>query len=121
MSNIQDSLDKYTTAKGAVDAHIEANKAVFDVHKNLVMNMIDRDNELRDEAVAHLEGLPEDKPSVIASNGSFKVIVTPQAQVFVDPEELKASEGKSLIPSVIAELIHTVKRPPRITISEQKQ
>lgn len=111
MSNIEkieSSLTKYTTAVEAVKQHETSNERIFAEHKKLVMAVIDAENNLRDEAAqADLEGVTQAK--VLANDGSFRVIITPQTMKVYDEDKILAAGLK--------DAISEQKRPPRITIS----
>ncbi len=115
MSKTQDAtpaLDKYTRAMDALKEHQSQNKAIFDVHQNLVMNVIDAENELRD-TVAQI-GLP-------VSNGLYNVTITRQTQTFADIEVLDSMVSRgAMLQGVRDTIVKTVQRPPRITISAIK-
>lgn len=112
MSNITNSLDKYTRAVDAVRAHEESNRAIFDAHKKLVMTVIDAENELRDDAAGMIDGLTKNVPHVVAEDGLFRVIITPQTLTVYDEEKIRAAGAGSAITEQ--------QRPPRITISPQR-
>lgn len=109
--SVQNKLDSYTNAVDAIKSNEEANKVIFDQHKKLVMNLIDVENDLRDEAALSAEGLPKGKPNIVAENGDFRVIVTLESQKIFDEEKIKAAGLESAIKEQV--------RPPRITISAQ--
>lgn len=109
--NAATSLEKYTKAVDAVKAHTEANSSVFTMHKSLMMQLIDAENELRDAVAEAGAGV---------SNAQHRVTITPQEQTWGDIETLKALEGKTINAETIAQIVKTQKRPPRITITEQK-
>lgn len=123
MSNITVALDKFSRAKQSVKEHIDDNKKVFGDHEKLVGALIDAESELRDAAAELEEGIPV-AGGVVASNNDFRILVTPQTQTFVDPEELKAIVENSAAPigdkAAILSTIHVNKRPPRISIQEIK-
>jgi hypothetical protein len=108
----QNSLSKYSKAVQAVKDHQEKNREVFDAHKNLLMQVIDAEGELRD-AVA------ENGASI--SDESTKVTVTPQTQTWADIPTIDAliTQGK-ISATLRTEIVKTQQRPPRITISEVK-
>lgn len=105
----QNSLTKYSNAVAALKEHQAANEPVFKEHTRLLGNVIDAENELRDSVA-------ETKEPV--ANATHRVTITPQTITQVDPDAVRARQGQTLTPEVIAELIQTTERPPRITISE---
>lgn len=110
--SIIDSLEKYTIAAKAVDTHVAENKGVFDKHQSLVFALIDAEGKLRDDAAEAKEG---------ATNGDYKVVVNPQTQTYADIEVIDALIAGGVIPaSKRAEIVKTVERPLKITISKQK-
>lgn len=109
MSRTETALEVFARTKRAIDEHIAANKPVFDAHQTLVMANIDARNALEDVAA-------EEKENVSA--GGFTVTVTPQTQTIVDPDDLKANEGKVLTPELIKVLMKVHERPPRISVRE---
>lgn len=112
MTNATTALDRYTGAMEALKAHQEKNQFVFDAHKNLVNNVIDAENDLRDAVAGS-------KANV--SNGSFRVTFTPQTQIWADIEELDRAifEGKATN-ELRNRIVKTQERPGRISISEVK-
>ena len=122
------ALDKYTALVEKRNKHIEDNKAVFDDHQKIVMDIIDAENQLRDDVAAEFEVLTENaktdttvKPAVEAgvSNGEYNVLVTPQTQTWGDIEVLDALVASGEITKEIRDrVVKTQKRPPRITIQK---
>jgi hypothetical protein len=105
-------LEKFTKAKEALEAHIEANKALFDDHQKLVFAVIDAENELRDYAAEKNEG---------ETNGKYTVVVTPQTQTWGDVEVLKEMLASGKIgQDFYDKVVKTEKRPARISIKENK-
>ena len=110
--NAATSLEKYSRAVQAMKDHQEANIAVFDKHKSLMMQVIDADNELRDAVAESGAGI---------SDNLTKVTITPQTQTWADIETIDRLIAQGKIASALrAEIVKTQQRPPRITISEQK-
>lgn len=100
---------KFASAKAAVAEHIEANKPVFNAHQNLVMNLIDAENELRDAVAESDTGISE---------GTVTVTREPQTQVVLDEEKILATLGITREQAVERGLIQINQRPPRITIHD---
>lgn len=100
----QNSLEKYTRAKQAVDAHIQANQVVFDAHQKLIFDLVDVENDLRDDVAEEAKGV---------SNADFSVIYEPITQEVVDMEALQAYIKAGTVPAAI---IQKNQRPPRINI-----
>lgn len=100
-------LDRYTQAVEDRDRHIEANKAVFDTHQQIVMRIIDAENDLRDIISQTKEGV---------ENGSYKVIVTPQTQVAYDEEKILLNLGVTRETAVGKGIITDQERPARVVI-----
>lgn len=116
MAKIDTSLENYTNAVDAMKNHQEANAAVFDAHKKLLMATIDAENVLRDDASTMTEGLKKDVPAVVASNAQFRVIVTRQTLKTYDEEKLRRALSTTN-PTVLSEAITETERPARIIIS----
>lgn len=120
------SLDKYSKLVAERDKHIEDNKAVFEAHEKIVFNILDVENELRDEVAEDFESLREQaktdptvRPEAEAgvSNGEYAVQVAAQTQTWADIEVIDKLIAEGVIPaSKRAEIVKTQSRPPRITI-----
>lgn len=105
------SIAKYSRAVQAMKAHQEENKPVFDRHKELMMQILDADNELRD-AVAESGASISDDFTVVT--------VTPQTQTFADIVAIDKLIAEGKIPATLrAEIVKTAQRPPRITVGEK--
>lgn len=122
------ALDKYTGLVDKRNKHIEDNKAVFDAHEKIVMDIIDADNDLRDAVTEDFESLVEQaktnkeiKPAADAGlfNGAFKVTVTPQTQTWGDIEELDKLVAEGTISKEVRDrVVKTQNRPPKISITK---
>lgn len=99
------SLEKYTSAFEAMEAHKESNQAVFKEHERLLFNLIDAENELRDAVAESGQGV---------SNQTHVVTVTPQTQRVYSEEKMH----QYLTSSQFAEVVNDVTRPPRIIIKK---
>ncbi len=115
--SIQNSLERFSKAKAEITEHIAQNEGVFKAHERLVGNLIDAENALRDDAAADPAVEATLQPVVVATNGQFSVTVTPQFQEYVNVDELKIEARGN---DTLLRLIKTVKRSPRINISERK-
>lgn len=108
----ESALQKYATAKAAVAEHIADNESVFKAHEQLVFKVIDAENEVRDEVAAAGRGL---------SDGLYRVSCDPQTQTFGDIEAIDRLIASGKIPGNLREqIVKTVTRPARITISQLK-
>lgn len=87
----ENALEKYTMAVNAIEEHKKANQSVFKEHERLLMNLIDIENELRDDVATDGSGV---------ENSQFKVVVIPQTQ--------------------FASVVNDVQRSPRISIKPIK-
>ena len=103
----ENSLEKYTMAVNAIEAHKEAHQAVFKEHERLLMNLIDTENELRDEVATDGSGV---------ENSQFKVVVIPQTQRVYDEDKLH----QLLNATQFASVVNDVQRSPRISIKPIK-
>lgn len=102
------ALEKYTKAVEKRDAHITENKAVFDAHEKIVMDIIDAESDLRDAVAESKEGV---------SNTEFTVTITPQTQTFVDIEQLDKFVADGSMSKEMRDLaVKTEERPPKISI-----
>lgn len=107
--SIETKLEIYTSAVDALKNHQEQNQSVFAQNERLVMSMIDAENELRDEvALRGTEGMKKNESNLLAQNGQFRILVTPQTQKVYDEEKIKAK---------MPEAIKEQDRPARVTIS----
>lgn len=107
----QNSLEKYTRAIEALEAHKEANAHVFSEHEKLVFAVIDAEGELRDDVSVANAGV---------ENNKFEVVITPQSQTFGDVEAIdKLVADRILSPEIRAKIVQTVQRPARITIKRK--
>lgn len=105
-------LDKYSAAVAALKEHQAENKPIFDAHQKLVFNVIDAENSLRDSVAELGAGL---------SNGDHQVNFIPQTQTWGDIETIDQLIAEGKIPKELRDqIVKTQPRPPRITISEQK-
>ncbi len=102
------ALQKYTNAVDKRNDHIAQNKGVFDAHEKIVGEVIDAENELRDEVAASGEGI---------ENGLYKVTTTPQTQEIYDESKVLAALGMTKDVAIEKGLIVINQRPARITIS----
>ena len=107
------ALSRYSSAEHSVRDDIQKNKSVFDNHERLVGSLIDARNALEDAAIASAD--PD--AVTVTDNGEFRATVTPQNQVVIDPDQLRASHGKLITDELLSVLIKTVKRPPRVSVS----
>lgn len=105
----ENALERYTQAVAAVKEHTEANANVFDAHKKLMLNLIDRENELRDAVAESGEGV---------ENALHKVKCEPQTQEFFDVEKTLQALRVTKEGAIAAGVYIVNQRPPRITISE---
>lgn len=102
------SLEKYTKSIEALESHKRANAGVFEEHQKLVFEVIDAENELRDEVAIANAGV---------ENNKYKVVLTPQTQTYGDIEAIeKLVADKIISPEIRAKIVVTTERPPRITI-----
>lgn len=101
----ENALEKYTVAIKARDRHFEANKPVFEAHEKFVNDIIDAENDLRDQVAESNKGV---------ENGEYKVIVAPQTQRVYDEEKLKALLTKEQFAMVVKDN----PRPAKITIKK---
>ncbi len=97
------ALDRYTRSVEARNEHLEANRAVFEAHEKLVMNVIDAENDLRDQVSEAKEGV---------KNADFEVVLTPVTQRVYNEDKMK----QMLTPIQFADVVNDVTRPARITI-----
>lgn len=108
----QSSLQQYARTVGAIEDHIEANQAVFDAHKRLVMAEIDARGNVEDDAALEAESIA--KEPVLAAG--FRVVVVPQTiKVYNEEAIAKIEQEKGITLST------TQPRPPRIVISKMKE
>lgn len=110
MSRLTEALERYTNAENNRKAHITQNKAIFNAHEQLAFACIDAHNELEDAVVEANAGV---------SNADYEVRIFPQTQTLVDPDDLRANQGKTLTPELIASLVKTIQRPPRVSIKQR--
>ena len=99
----ESSLEKYTQAIERRNAHIEANKNIFNAHEQIVMQVIEAENELRDAVAEANAGV---------SNGEYTVTIEPQARRQYNEEKMK----QYLSGPQFAEVVNDIQRPPRISI-----
>lgn len=102
------ALDKYAGLVAKRDQHIEDNKAVFDDHQKIVMDIIDAENDLRDAVAESKDGV---------KSAEFTVIYTPQTQTWADIEKLDkfVAEGK-ISKELRDQIVMTQERSPKISI-----
>jgi hypothetical protein len=111
------ALQLYARAVGAIEDHIEANKAVFDDHKRLVMAELDARSNLEDEAALEAESIA--KEPVLAAG--FRVVAMPQTQEVWDEQKVLGGLNMSREEALAKGLLVVNQRPPRIVISKMKE
>lgn len=112
MADATASLNKYTAAVEAVEAHEKANSSIFIEHSRLGMLVLDARNEL-DDVVAEI--------GASVSNNKFKVTVTPQTQTIYDEEKILARLNMSRDQAIGSGLIKVQPRPSRIGVSKLQE
>ena len=107
----QTKLEKYSEAVERRNEHVKENAKVFEAHEKLVYAVIEAENELRDE-VAEMQGLAQDKETIVATGMTHKVIYIPQTQRVYDEDAIK----RLLTSAQILEVVKDNPRPPKIVI-----
>lgn len=104
-------LEKYTQAVARLKDHQEANKPVFDEHKELMLNVIDSENELRDAVAVTLQG---------EKNAYHEVVVREETQEVFEEDKVLGALGLTKQGAIDKGFIAVNKRPPRIIIRETR-
>lgn len=108
MATKESALQRYTDAQDKLEQHIKDNQKVFDDHQKIVLELMDRDNELRDAVAEDGKGI---------TNGLWNVTVTPQTQRVYNEDKMK----QYMSGTQFADVVSDVTRPARITIGKARE